>query len=251
MRLPNYSIGGIFVKKTLKKSLAVMMVVVMTLTAAPLSGFVGMQLPEFSGVKNIAKSVSDFFSGLSVKAEAAETYSGTCGDNLTWSLDTETGVLEIGGTGAMTDYTKNYAPWYKYRTYIYSINICDNVTKIGEDAFWKCTNLVSITIGKDVATIGDTIFYECSNLTSIIVDENNEYYSNDEYGVLFNKDKTILIQYPVGNTRVSYTIPESTKTIGEDAFYKCESLISVIIPEGVASIGDYAFYWCSITSNRQ
>ena len=70
-----------------KKTIAVIMVVVMTLTTAPLSGFVGLDLPSL----------------FSFKSEAA-TYSGKCGENLNWRVSTSAGVLEITGTGAMFDY---------------------------------------------------------------------------------------------------------------------------------------------------
>ena len=87
-----------------KKTLATVMCIIMILTAAPLSGFVGMEL----NLDWINFDWLDF----TPKASAA-TYSGTCGKNLTWSLDTSTGELVIGGTGAMNDYSY-YAErdWY-------------------------------------------------------------------------------------------------------------------------------------------
>ena len=71
----------------------------------------------------------------------AETVSGTCGaegdgSNLTWTLDTETGVLKIEGEGAMRDYSSGSTPWYcYYRSSVKSVEICDGVTSIGEYAF--------------------------------------------------------------------------------------------------------------------
>ena len=67
--------------------------------------------------------------------------------------------------------------------------------------------------------------------------------------MLFNKEKTELIQYPIGNISTSYSIPNSVETIGDSAFDGCESLVSVTIPGSVKSIGSYAFYDCtSLTS---
>ena len=63
----------------------------------------------------------------------AETVSGTCGaegdgSNLTWALDTETGVLKIEGKGAMAKYTWNVnAPWYDYRDNIKAVSISNGV----------------------------------------------------------------------------------------------------------------------------
>ncbi|MBR3835979.1 MAG: leucine-rich repeat domain-containing protein, partial [Clostridia bacterium] len=130
-------------------------------------------------------------------------------------------------------------------TNLTNVTIPNSVTSIGDYAFSNCTSLTSITIPDSVTSIGYCAFSYCENLTNIIVDENNTVCSSDEYGVLFNKDKTELIQYPAGNERISYTIPDSVTSIGDYAFAKCDSLANITIPDGVTSIGDYAFYYCS------
>ena len=242
-------------KKLFRKSLTVIMTVVIALTAAPLNGFVGLKLTSFADI-------------FSFKSEAA-TYSGTCGSNLKWSIDTSTGVLNINGTGAMRNGNyENSAPWYDYRSSIKTVYIAEGVTTINAYAFYRCANLESITIPGSVTSIGrltfayctslisvtipDSVtsivydaFYESNSLTSITVDENNEYYSSDEYGVLFDKDKITLIQYPAGNARTSYTIPDSVTTIDNSAFFECASLKSLTIPDSVTTICDFALKNCT------
>ena len=122
------------------------------------------------------------------------------------------------------------------------------VTRIGDWIFSNCKSLTSVTIPDSVTSIGESPFGDCENLTDITVDENNVNYSSSD-GVLFNKDKTTLIQYPAGNKRTSYTIPNSVTNIENFAFYKCTKLTSITIPNSVTSIGKSAFHNCSSLKN--
>ena len=126
-----------------------------------------------------------------------------------------------------------------------SITIPNSVTSIGDSAFDRCSSLTSITIPSSVTSIGDSAFKGCTKLTSFSVNSANSYYCSDNYGVLYNKSKTLLIQYPIGNTRSSFTIPSSVTSIGSSVFYKCSSLTNVTIPSSVTSIGSSAFYDCT------
>ena len=161
-----------------------------------------------------------------VCAASAATVGGNCGaggDNVKWSFDFVTRELVISGTGAMTNYSSySSVPWDGYRD-----------------------SIKTVTIGDGVTSIGGYAFYNCRSLTSITVDENNTKYSSDAYGTLFNKDKTTLIQYPIGNARTEYMIPDSVTSIGSEAFEDCYLLTTVTIPDSVTSIGSSAFEDCS------
>ena len=176
--------------------------------------------------------------------------SGTCGangSNLTWTLDSK-GVLTISGRGGMRDYGASDAPWYDSRSRVKSAVIAEGVTSIGDSAFCNCTSLTSVTIPNSVTSIGDGAFASCTSLTGIRVTEGNSHYSSDASGVLFNKDKTTLVQCP-GAFSGSYAIPDSVTSIGKFAFEGCTSLTSVTIPNSVTSIGSDAFQGCtSLTS---
>ena len=132
-------------------------------------------------------------------------------------------------------------------TSLTSVTIPNSVTSIGEYAFYDCKSLTSVTIPGSVTSIGLYAFASCTSLTGIWVAEGNSHYANDASGVLFNKDKTTLVQCP--GAFAAYTIPDSVTSIGEWAFYWCTSLTSVTIPDSVTSIGDNTFDHCtSLTS---
>lgn len=118
--------------------------------------------------------------------------------------------------------------------------IPNTVNTIELNAFYSCYNLESVNIPASVTYIGETAFDNCRSLKSITVDENNQVYSSDENGILFNKDKTELLSCPLGSTLSSYTVPNSVKSIYNSSFRNCK-LESVIIPDSVESIGTFAF----------
>ena len=157
-----------------------------------------------------------------------------CSVNLT-NITIPNSVTEIG-VGA-----------FSYCTGITDIAIPDSVMTFGARGFGMfcgCENLKSITIGKGIKNIDPGAFEDCNNLSDITVSpENNNFSSKD--GVLFNKDKTELIKYPVGNQRTVYSIPNTVKTIGYSAFHESVNLTDITVPNSVTSIGDRAFAGCT------
>ncbi len=170
-------------------------------------------------------------------AETNIVASGTCGENLTWTLD-DTGTLTISGTGEMTDY--NYgsdAPWYRHLASIKTIVIDDGVTGIGDYAFDNSDNafdaissLTSVTIGNSVTSIGTGAFMWCAKLTDVTMGNSVTSFERNAF-------------YHCNNL-TSVEIPDSTVSIGRDAFSYCKSLTSVAIPESVTSIGATPFEAC-------
>ncbi len=182
-------------------------------------------------------------------------------------LDSD-GVLTITGTGKMKNWTtyKN-VPWYKYTSYIKTVVIEEGVTNVGSYAFYlcqymesiilaegitnigsysftNCATITEITIPSTVTNIDSFAFYYCYYLSGIYVDEANEYYM-DEDGVLFNKDRTVLIQYPPAREGVEDLGLEGVTSIGDAALSACRELTEIELPEGIVSIGDSAFSYCT------
>ena len=226
--------------KMFKKILATVLCVIMVFGSAPLSGLVGLDLPEFN---------------LFTPKASAATYSGTCGDNLTWTLDTNTGRLIINGSGEMYDWISGSSvPWYSYRSYIEKVRISNSVTSIGEYAFYDCSGLTSITIPDSVTSIGKYAFYYCSGLTRITIPDG---VTSIGVSAFYGCTKLTSITIPDGVTSIggsafwdcygltSITIPDSVTSIGGSAFYGCTKLTSITIPDSVTSIGYRAFFRCT------
>ena len=167
---------------------------------------------------------------------------GTCGENVTWKLD-ENGTLIISGTGDMFDYTFNEtAPWFDINSQIESIVIESGVTSIGEWAFGWCFNLNTVKISDTVKIVPHNAFAACWHLGAFVVDENNANYCAVD-GVLFNKDKTELVIYPLGMDSEEYTIPNGVKSIVQDAF-ELSGVQTITIPTSVTTIEYRAFNAC-------
>ena len=181
----------------------------------------------------------------------ADVQTGSCGDNVTYSLDTETGVLTISGTGDMY----SYGPFYE-NTNIKSVIIENGVTSIGDGVFQGCTSLRSVTIPDSVTSIGDDAFYGCYFTSENFVNNSNVELDDSSKPTIVDTDAggfcikdNVLVNMRPAYAIGEVTIPNSVIIFGYSAFDSCESLISVTIPDSVTCIDDRTFSSCtSLTS---
>lgn len=129
------------------------------------------------------------------------------------------------------------------------VNLPNRLKTIDVCAFANCTSLKRISIPDSVTYIGEGAFENCSSLEEFNVGNNNEFYTSDEAGALFNKDMTELIQFPAKSSVTSYAIPGSVTRISNRAFKDCAFLTSVFIPDSVTSIGEGVFENCTALIN--
>ena len=163
--------------------------------------------------------------------------------------------------------------------YLNEIAVGENVYIIGKAAFENCIRLMNVTIGKNVIYIGmeipdvsaediegkictsgkrdndaiknvyeQEVFQNCYVLGNIKVDGENQYYASDTNGILYNKDKTELMVYGQGISRLTFTVPSTVRKISMESFQYNTHIQRINLPESVEEIGAKAFNGCTSLS---
>lgn len=153
---------------------------------------------------------------------------GTCGENLTWTL--ENGVLTISGKGAMAKYNEhNMPPWSEMADMIQRIVIQSGVTNVSSMAFYHCTNLTTVTLPDTVTDLGQYAFAGCTALGQISMNGVEKIGTGCFYDCL---------------SLANLILPQTLRSIGGEAFYRCKSLAGITIPAGVGEMGSSVFAYC-------
>ena len=250
----------------MKKVLSILLVVfVLTLTLAlvactgggqtttpiqtiPTTTTTNQDLPVDPPIDDHEHSYNAVVSAPTLKSQGYTTYTCACGDSyvddyvpmlvasegLVYTLNDDGSGYSVSDIGTCTDTDIVIPDTYEGLP----------VTSIGEHAFPKPQMLTSVVIPDSVTNISMPAFYACPLLSDINVSENNQYYKSID-GNLYTKDGKNLIQYAMGKTDTSFTIPDSVTSIGDWAFACCWNLTSVEIPCSVTSIGNSAFFGCN------
>lgn len=120
--------------------------------------------------------------------------------------------------------------------------------RVIQDFAFRCnTDVETIFIHSKIEKIGIGAFLDCKNLSGIVVDEENPYFCSED-GILYNKDKTCLIQFPANKPCSEFQVPLSVKEIAPYAFTTCHNLTSLSLHDDIQKIGDYALGGCGFTS---
>ena len=202
-------------------------------------------------------------------------------DGISWAIYAD-GRLEIEGNGECD------VSWGLYANVIKKVIFGEGITSIGAGSFENCKILTELVLPQSMQIIESRAFAGCAvrklevgvnlhtlagdafigcELDNIRIASANPYLSTDQYGVIFNKDKTRLILYSNGFRMNTYSVPSSVTVIGErafegnmylatlqlseslteietNAFKDCENLRKVVFPKGFYRIGVRAFSGC-------
>ncbi len=206
--------------------------------------------------------------------------SGQCGENLTYTLNTDW-VLEISGIGDMYDYSAGSAPWYVYRNHIKELKLADGITKIGNYAFSEFSRITGdLVFSENVSSIGHGAFYRCKGLSGVAYIPANvssigkgaleidiiygepasyaeTYASENEIDFIdYNFEEGVIgtgkcgenlrwALYPGGTFVLSGTGEMYDYMEETVPWYKYrERIVTLQMENGVSKIGDYAFIGC-------
>ena len=179
-------------------------------------------------------------------------FSGSCGDDLTWTFNTENGKLFVSGNGEM--YGANKLIWTAFAGDIRSVEIGSGATSVGAYAFADCTNLSDVQMPSSVMRIAYNAFENCSSLTAVDIPDN---VTEIAYGAFMDCSSLTAVDIPDNVTEISYSafkdctslasvaLPQNVMSISYHAFDNCTSLSEVDFPTSLDSIGDEAFGSCT------
>lgn len=198
--------------------------------------------------------------------------------NITWDDNLPDGVVYLGkiaytykGTVptntsiTLASDTKGIAGRAFYQmSNITNINLPSSLLSIGEESFYGCGGIHTITIPTSVKMIGYGAFGQCGALTTVNYNAINAYTLKDivsTAGVFYGCDNFSTLNFGSGVqvipsvmfkncTHISgqLVLPNSTREIGDNAFYGCTGITSVTIPVNVDTIGNWPFYGCTSLS---
>jgi len=181
-----------------------------------------------------------------------------------YTFDESTGTLTVTDAGALPGFASAAEqPWAEFRDQIKAIVIEGSVKSVGTNSFLDCVNAETITIGEGIEEIAIYAFENCAavktihipgSVTNISVGAFKRCYSLESFtvaaantaytvheNVLFNKDMTELLRYPLAKTGTFYYVPDSVEVLLDASMEGLQYLEEVFISNGVKAVKGWCF----------
>lgn len=156
---------------------------------------------------------------------------GIVDDSISWQVEGNT--LFIYGKGEILDYTQASAPWYEHKDKITNIVLSEDISYIGDYAFYGLDNLISVEMS-GVTTIGDYAFSNCSSLKTLDISKVIDFGS-------------YAFRYCVAMNEI--TIASESAKYGNSVFSNCTGITNVIINDGITAIPSGLLSNCGTIAN--
>ena len=193
-------------------------------------------LLEYKGTYCLAGRIGEFGFGGKIKENViADSNFEIVGDELVRYKGKEAivqvpeGIVSIGAS----------AFWNN--THVKEVFLPSTVERIGGDCFYYCTNLEKLTVPSRVSIMGNNPFAGCPKLK--LKNESKDFCIEND--ILYDKDKSIVIYYPIRKPDTEYAIPSTVKCVGKHCFFKCDNLEKIIIPASVLKLENNPFSGCT------
>lgn len=129
-----------------------------------------------------------------------------------------------------------------YLAKLISVKLPKTITKIGDFAFYGCSNLKEIEFQTGLESIGYRAFMDCGSIRELNFKSGLKTIGNEAFGYRYSSSSgTVQIEELV--------LPEGVESIGSDAFAHVRALKRVAFPSSLKTIGSYAFYDCNQLGN--
>lgn len=177
-----------------------------------------------------------------------------CGDNITWYIDTQSGVLTLEGTGKTYDYALGSAPWDKYYSYITNVTVGEGITYLMEGTLDKLYNVQTLTLPSTIEEIHthaemfsleNIIFPDKTELRYVyyqFADESPWYLNQPDGSLIYFGSFLFDIKGDLPDDVTSLEIRDGTTAIGCRALSYETNLINISFPDSLKYLGEHAVY---------
>lgn len=184
-------------------------------------------------------------------AEAELAEKGQCGEDLFWEFDSESGLLNIYGSGSMYSYDTDDAPFYS-NTEIKTVVVDTGVSGLNENVFAFCSELTAVELPRGLKVIKANSFESCTKLSSVTLPSNLTTIEDEAFYDCCSLEE---IELPTTLKKIGASAFESSglkkielpvriNEIGSQAFADCPELTEVLIYSSVSEIQDKTFAYC-------